>query len=184
MARSGTAARRYAEAVFDLATRDDALDRWATDLGNAAAMLSNEQAARIVESPAVPAEERRALVHRLLEGRVSEAAERLIALLIDRGRVDLLPAVATEYAHLLNRRRGIVEATVTSAAPLTPDELRAVQAKVEQMSESKVELRTAVDESLIGGLTVRIGDRLLDASVRGRLERLRDQLVAEGAAGR
>jgi F-type H+-transporting ATPase subunit delta len=67
---------------------------------------------------------------------------------------------------------------VTSAAPLSADETAAVKRRVEAMSGAAVELSSVVDESLIGGLTIRVGDRLLDASVRGRLERLRDQLVA------
>jgi F-type H+-transporting ATPase subunit delta len=79
---------------------------------------------------------------------------------------------------LLNRERGIATAIVTSAAELTRDETEALTQRLSTMTGSDVELDVRIDEGLIGGLTVRIGDRLLDASVRGRLERLRDQLVA------
>jgi F-type H+-transporting ATPase subunit delta len=78
----------------------------------------------------------------------------------------------------MNRHRGVVEAVVTSAAPLTSEETTAIRQRVESMAGAAVDLRTAVDPSLIGGLTVKVGGRLLDASVRGRLERLRDQLIA------
>ena len=74
--------------------------------------------------------------------------------------------------------RGVVAATVTSAAPLEKAEVAAIGARLESMTGQTVKLATAVDPSLIGGLTVRVGDRMIDASVRGRLERLRDQLVA------
>jgi F-type H+-transporting ATPase subunit delta len=67
---------------------------------------------------------------------------------------------------------------VTSALPLTPEESNAVRDRVNAMTGAEIQLREEVDESLIGGLTVKVGDRLLDASVRGRLERLRNQLVA------
>ena len=77
-----------------------------------------------------------------------------------------------------DRERGIVPATVTSAAPLDPPRLAAIDARVREMTGARAEITTAVDPGLIGGLTVRVGDRLIDASVRGRLERLRDRIVA------
>jgi len=101
-----------------------------------------------------------------------------VRLLARRERLDLLPVVAAEFTTLLNRRRGIVPALVTSAAPLTPAEDAAMRAKVTQLAGAEVDLSTRVDPALIGGVTVRIGDRLHDASVRGRLERLREDLLA------
>jgi F-type H+-transporting ATPase subunit delta len=178
MARPSTAARRYAEAAFELATRDGTLDAWRDDLDLAARLVGDEQVAGIVGSPARPIVERRALLDRLLRDRVAQPVANLARLLTERGRVELLPAVATEYRRLLNRRHGVVDAVVTSAAPLSADETTAVKRRVEAMSGTAVELSSVVDASLIGGLTIRVGDRLLDASVRGRLERLRDQLVA------
>jgi len=178
MARPTTAARRYAEAAFELASRDGTLDRWRDDLETAATFLSDEGVTRVVGNPARPLAERHGVIDELIASRVSKPARNLVSLLSQRGRLDLLPGIAREYRRLLQRMRGVVTATVASAAPLTDDELAAVRGRVEQMSGSAVELETVIDESLIGGLTVRVGDRLLDASVRGRLERLRSQLVA------
>jgi F-type H+-transporting ATPase subunit delta len=178
MARQSTAARRYAEAAFELAVRDGALDEWRDDLVLAASLVGHERIAAVVGNPARPIAERRAVLGRLLDGRVRPSVANLARLLTERGRTDLLPAVSTQYRRLLNRRRGIVDAVVTSATALNADETAAVRARVEQMSGATVELRSVVDPELIGGLTIRVGDRLLDASVRGRLERLRDQLVA------
>ncbi len=178
MARPTSAPRRYAEAAFEIAGRDDAFDAWRDDLGLAADVVSDERVAQVVDNPSLPFVERRALLERLLEGRVGRPVRNLVILLAERGRVELLPAIAAEYGRLLNRRRGIVEAVVTSAAPLSAAETEAVRERIREMARSDVELSTTIDESLIGGLTIRVGDRLLDASVRGRLERLRDQLVA------
>jgi len=91
--------------------------------------------------------------------------------------------MAAEYQRLLNNRRGIVSALVTSAMPLTKDEDAAIRARVAQLTGATVDVQTAVDPALIGGLTVKIGDRLIDASVRGRLERLREQLLAGARVG-
>jgi F-type H+-transporting ATPase subunit delta len=178
MARPTTAARRYAEAVFELAKRDDSLDKWRDDLRNTNALLGEERVSRIVDNPSLPFAERRKLIDELLSKRVGTPARNLVTVLAERSRLDLLPAIVTEYQRLLNRERGIATAIVTSAGPLNKEETAALEERLRQMTGSDVELDVRIDEGLIGGLTVRVGDRLLDASVRGRLERLRDQLVA------
>ncbi len=178
MARSTTAARRYAEAAFELAERDDAFEAWADGLDLVAAVAGDGGVGRMVDNPATPASEREAGVSHLFEGRVAPGVLNLTRLLARRGRFESLPAVAAEFTRLLNRRNGVVEAVVTSAAPLTAAETDAISARVTAMTGSGVNLRTEIDPTLIGGLTLKVGDQLLDASVRGRLERLRNQLVA------
>ena len=178
MARPSSAPRRYAEAAFELATRDDALDAWMTGLEVASAIFSEANVAPVVHNPAIPLRDRIAIVARLLDGRVPPSVANLARLLVERGKSDRLSAVAAEYRRLLNRARGVVEATVTSAAPLSPTEADALRSKIAGMTGQSVDLTLTVDDALIGGLTVRVGDTLYDASVRGRLERLREQLVA------
>lgn len=208
MTRRTPSARRYAEAVWELARRDGTEDAWQVALEAGAAVLDQDEVLRIVENPAIPLQDRLravtsvlaaaalgAVVDDLLKGRrglgdtaavVREAATtqvrdqlvNLVRLLVERRRLGLLGAVSREYRRLLDRQRGIVEAVVSSAAPLTDDETSAIQARIETMTGTAVSLRSEVEPSLIGGLTVRVGDRLLDASVRGRLERLRHQLLA------
>jgi F-type H+-transporting ATPase subunit delta len=176
--QTSTAARRYAEAAFQLASRDEAVDAYADGLDLAAGMLAEGTALDVLRNPAQPLKQRTEIVDGLLANRVPEQVLKLVGLLVQRGKVDRIGDVAFEYRRLVNRERGIVEALATSAAPLTEDETAALQRKVAQMTGSTVDLRVEVDESLIGGLTVRVGDTLYDASVRGRLERLRERLVA------
>jgi F-type H+-transporting ATPase subunit delta len=178
MARRTAAARRYAEAAFELAERDDALDAWAKGLEVAASAVSDPKVGAYLDSPAVPLEERLAAVDKLLAKRAPEGVARLAKLLVHRRVSDRLVPIAAEFQRLLNERRGIVDALVTSARPLSADETVALRTKVEQMTDKTVTLRVTVDDALIGGLTVRVGDTLYDASVRGRLERLRAQLIA------
>jgi len=178
MARPSTAARRYAEAAFEIARRDGTLDRWSDDLRLAADVLAQPEVARIVDNPATPFAARREVLARLFETRISPNAYNLTLLLARRGRLSIAPAVAAEYKRLVDRERGVVPATVTSAIPLEPAELAAIDARVREMTGARTEITTALDPALIGGITVRIGDRLIDASVRGRLERLRDRIAA------
>jgi F-type H+-transporting ATPase subunit delta len=109
---------------------------------------------------------------------VAPPVRRLVDLLVRRGKVDQLGRIAAEYRRLLNRQSGAVDAVAKTALPLTEEETEALHRKVGEMAGQTVHLTVEVDESLIGGLTVRIGDTLYDASVRGRLERLRERLAA------
>ena len=98
--------------------------------------------------------------------------------MLRRGRIQELPKLAAEFRRLDNERKGITHATATSASPLTKDEVAALARRLEEYTGGRVELDVQVDPSLLGGLVVRVGDRLIDGSVRSRLERLRNQLVS------
>jgi F-type H+-transporting ATPase subunit delta len=174
-----TAARRFAQAAFELATRDGAVDAWRKDLALAAEVASNQMAARTIDSPAVPLKEREELVRRLLKARIGELPLRLALVLTQSHRFALLPQISADYDDLVRESRGIVAATVWSPRPLTEAERTAVTRKIEQISNARVELKTESDPALIGGVKILIGDLAIDASVSGRLGRLRRQLVHE-----
>jgi F-type H+-transporting ATPase subunit delta len=175
--RSPGAGRRYAEAAFGLAQQAGTVEAWQRDLAIAAGLAGFERIGLAADSPAVPFEERRAMIERLLGSLISAQACNLVLLLARRGRFEILPDVSAEYDALVRKSRGIVAATVTTPAPLSDATLARVRARVEELAGANVELATAVDPALLGGLTVRIGDILIDASVQSRLDRLRAQLA-------
>ena len=176
--RPSTSARRYAEAAFDIASREGQLDEFAAGLDLAATTLGDPAALDVLRNPGRPVRQRIDVVDSLLATRVPEPVLKLVGLLVERGRIEQLPNVATVYRRMLNAERGVVQAVASTAMPLGPEETAALERKVATMTGRTVELRVEIDESLIGGLTVRVGDTLYDASVRGRLERLRERLVA------
>ena len=176
MPRTG-AGRRYAEAAFQLAERDSTVDAWQHDLVVAAGLARDERVVRDVDNPAVPFSARRSAVEQLLGPAVSQSACNLALLLTKHGRFAMLPEVSAEYDALVREARGIVAATVTTPAPLSAKELADVKSRVEKLAGAKVELTTATDPALMGGLTIRIGDRLIDDSLQGRLTRLRGRLI-------
>jgi F-type H+-transporting ATPase subunit delta len=178
MARRDTAARRYAEAAFEVAMRDGTLERWRTDLDLAAGTAGDPRALGVLANPAIPIQRRTAALDEMLGTRVSKEAANLVRLLLRRGRIEQLPRVAAEFRRLDDERQGITHATATSATELTPDEVRQLTARLEQSTGGRIALDVEVDPSLLGGLVVRVGDRLIDGSVRGRLERLRNQLIS------
>jgi F-type H+-transporting ATPase subunit delta len=175
MALARSTARRYAEAAFEIAERDDSMEAWMAAFTVAEERLSDARVTRLLASPAVPSASRVAVLERIVGDDVSGAPRSLLALMVRRGRFELLPAVIREFRRLYRLREGIVEATVTSASALDATGLEALQEQLEALTQRKVELREQVDPALLGGISVRVGDRLIDGSVRGRLERLRTE---------
>jgi F-type H+-transporting ATPase subunit delta len=171
-------ARRYAEAAFEIAERDNTVERWLSQLSTVAQTVVDPVLTRRLEDPHVALETRTAVVHEMLGPDMLPPLGNLLALALRRRRLETLPQVAAEFRRLYNRKAGIVEATATSALELSSGERAALQTRLEKMTGLKVELQMTVDPSILGGIQVRIGDTLYDGSVRGRLERLRAQLAS------
>jgi F-type H+-transporting ATPase subunit delta len=178
MARRASAARRYAEAAFEVATRDDTVAAWRSELDLAGAIVEEERVGRALANPSIALETRTATAESTFGPHVGRPVLNLIGLLLRRGRIEELPRLAAEFRRLDDERAGVSHATVTSASELTPDEIRTLTQRLEQRTGGRIELDVQVDPSLLGGLVVRVGDRLIDGSVRSRLERLRNQLVS------
>jgi F-type H+-transporting ATPase subunit delta len=177
MARRDTAPRRYADAAFEIGLRDGTVDVWRRELDDAAATAVDDSLMGALANPAMPLDQRLDAAQRVFAN-LSQPVRNLILLLVRRGRIEQLPRVAAEFARLDDQRNGLTHATATSAVPLADDEVRAVAARLESLTGGRVELDTNVDPGILGGIIVRIGDRLIDGSVRGRLERLRGRLAA------
>jgi F-type H+-transporting ATPase subunit delta len=177
MARRDSGPRRYADAAFEIALRDGTVETWRTELDQAAAALDQRGLDAVLANPAIALDQRLDAAGQVF-GRLSGPVQNLILLLVRRGRIEQLPRVAAEFRRLDDRRNGLSHASATSATPLGPDEVRAITARLEQMTGDRIVLETAVDAEILGGVIVRVGDRLIDGSVRGRLERLRNQLAS------
>ncbi len=173
MALARSTARRYAEAGFEIAERDDSMTAWREAMAIADERLTSPEVIRLLSNPSVATTDRVTALERILGDDVTGAPRNLLALMVRRGRFEQLPAVIREFTRLYNRREGIVEATVTAASELDADELAALEERLVAMTGATIQLSQVVDPELLGGVTVRVGDRLIDGSVRGRLERLR-----------
>jgi F-type H+-transporting ATPase subunit delta len=178
MARAGTStARRYAEAAFEIAERDKNTDTWLAQLDRLAAALNDDEVVSRLEDPETPVDKRQNVFKVLFkDGQMLPQVNNLVGLMLRRRRLEKIAGVAREFRRLYNRREGIFEATATSAAKLDDEEVNALRSRLEQMTGGKVELTFNVDPLLLGGVQVRLGDLLIDGSVRGRLERLRTKL--------
>lgn len=180
MAGRHSAARRYADAARDIARADGTLDQWQADLHVVRDAFADERLGAFAESPSHSYVAKERALREAFDGRISREALNLILLLIRRGNVRAITPLTERFDELVRRERGISLAEVRTPMPLGPEERGAVEARLRELTGGAVEIREIIDESLIGGVAVRIGDRLYDASVRSRLERLRERLAAAG----
>ena len=178
---AGGSARRYAQAVFDIARENDTFDQWRNDLQTVADVLSLPDVQTFVESPRVSVENKRQLLDQHL-GSVAPFARNLAMVLIRRGRSHLAQGILDGYLAMLDTERGIVAASVTSAEPMDDD----LQEQVRQLLNRRVgrELRMSVevDPEILGGFVARVGDQVLDGSTRARLRTLREWLRESAAS--
>lgn len=177
MARRETFARRYADAAFEIGKADDTLDAWERDLATLRDNLADQGLRHLVEHPAVPFGDKDKVLRRVASG-VEEEPLKLVLLMIRRGRPGAIDAMVERFGELVRRERGISLAEVRTARPLDEEQRTAIMTRLGELTGDVIEMREVVDDALIGGVSVRIGDRLYDASVRSRLERLRARLTA------
>jgi F-type H+-transporting ATPase subunit delta len=178
MARRETAARRYADAAFEIGRSDDTLDRWARELGRFAELFAVRELRELLEHPAIPHADKERILRRVSGDDVSPEAVNLILLMVRRGRPRSVPRMVEHFNELLRRERGIQRAEIRSALPLDDEDRKAIAERLRQLTHNEIEISEHLDPTLIGGIAVRIGDQLYDASVRSRLERLRARLTA------
>jgi F-type H+-transporting ATPase subunit delta len=179
----GAAARRYAEAVFDLGVQQGTLDRWQSDLHLIAEAFGNRKLSFILRQPRISFARKEAIVRDLLEKRVTREALGLAVLLVERELVDLGPKVAEAFDEKLNDYRNQATAVVTTAVPLAAPQQAEVAAYLQALTGKTISLETRVDPEILGGLVAQIGDTLIDGSVRRRLALLRDQIIRGGGGG-
>ena len=169
------AAKRYAEAAYEIARERGTLEEWSAALSLMALVFADPQMTAMMDSARIAAVEKVRLVERTLEG-IDPLALNLARLLVTNGRTALAPQVAEAFQELVDEARGVAHALVTSAVPLSPSEQEAVASKLGEITGKRVDITTKVDESIIGGLVARIGDRLIDGSIRSKLQALKRQL--------
>ena len=177
MARRETAARRYADAAFQIGRADGTLEQWERDLLTLQEALGNEELRRLVQHPAVPFADKEKVLREVAAG-VAREPLNLALLMVRRGRPGAIDAMVERFRELVRRDRGISLAEVRTALQLDDEERTAIAERLRALTGTRIEMNEVVDESLIGGVSVRIGDQLYDASVRSRLERLRARLTA------
>jgi F-type H+-transporting ATPase subunit delta len=176
MALSGSAARRYAEALLALAPNERAVADLRVSLEKLAPVFDRVTVAGL-RDPSVPMKQRVAALSAALAGEPA-VVRSLMVLLLETDRIALVPQIALAFGDLVDRREGIAKARITTAVPLKEPDQRELVNRLERESERKLRATFAVDPALIGGAKVQIGDHLIDSSVRAKLAALGRQLAS------
>jgi len=175
----GAVASRYAQALFDIACEQDTVDKWQAELEQVAEALGTSgDLQRALYHPRVTSSQKHALLAGVFEGRISKTPLDFLFLLVDRHREIYLADIVARFTALADARRGVVEAEVDSTLELSAAEKERLTAIMEKVTARKVRAKYQVNPALIGGVVVRIGDRVLDGSLRTRLVRLAERLKA------
>jgi F-type H+-transporting ATPase subunit delta len=173
-------AKRYARALFNAAQKIGSLEAVQNDLTLMDTLWRQTPALpRLLESPLVPAEKKRELLDKTLSGQLNAATRAFLYLLIEKRREEILPAVHEEFLRLADDAAGLIRAQATVALPLDESERAALLAGLQQRTGKRIELQVNVDPAILGGVVVRMKDTVIDGSVRGALERLREQMLHE-----
>ncbi|HVD12159.1 MAG TPA: ATP synthase F1 subunit delta [Gaiellaceae bacterium] len=169
--------RVYAHALFEAALEKKRLEPVREQLAQIVAAESEVPELReLLRNPQLDPRARKAALEELLADG-DELLRNFLLLLADKGRAGQLEEIAREFERLIGEHEGIVHAELTTAVELSDEEARKLLGQIEKASGSKVEARRSVDPDLIGGIVLQVGSHRLDASVRGRLERLRRELA-------
>ncbi len=172
----GAVAKRYAQALFEVGEEKGLLDRFQEDLSDAAQVLTHPDVARALDNPKLPAATKRALLRRFL-GERSPYILNFLDLLVSKNRTSFIREIRESFRGLFNAHEGIAIARVTTAVTFAEDEQKKLTDRLAEITGRKIILEPNVNESLLGGLVVRIGDRVIDGSTITKLKALRAELA-------
>ncbi|QGG47105.1 F0F1 ATP synthase subunit delta [Heliorestis convoluta] len=175
----GAVARRYAQALLEIGEQTNSLDQLEKELGTFVVLLdNNRELQQHLYHPSIVVEAKKELADAILEkGGYSEAARAFILLVIERRRENYFISIYREFVRLANQARNLLEAHVTSAIKLTKEQADKMTQEIARLTGKTIILRQKVDPALIGGVVITIGDRVIDASVVGKLQGLRESLL-------
>ena len=179
---SRSIARRYAAALFDVASRKGSEEQAGRDVAAVVALIKgHEGLQRALETPAVPAQRKRAVIEAVMAaaGAIGDETRRMVLMLAERDRLMILPDVAASYSERLMAAKRIVPAEVVTATPLAEKSRAALAQALGRALGGEVTITARVDPAIVGGVVATVGSLVYDGSVTGQLDRLKKKLVAD-----
>ena len=177
MQEKTTIARPYAQAVFETASEESKLSEWSEMLGLLDSVVSDAQMQTVLTNPKLDAASLTDFVLGVCGESLNETGSNLVKVLADARRLAIIPEINNLFEQLRAEAEGVIEVTVTSAYELAADQQAAISEAMAKRLGRKVEITSDIDDSLIGGVVIRAGDSVIDASVKGRLKALATQMT-------
>lgn len=177
MIPTATIARPYAEAAFRLAQEHGTLSAWSDMLAFAGALAADGRVQERIADPNLSPAQLQALFFGLCGDRLDHMGKNFVTVLVDNDRLTLLPEIASMFEDLRAEAEGVLDARIVTAFPLTEDQVEGLVGRLEAKYRRKVSATVEVDNSLIGGVTLYVGDQVLDDSVRAQLQSMASALT-------
>lgn len=172
-------ATQYSEAVLDIASQTNREEKVLAELKAVNEVVSSDKDMTVVLShPSISSDEKKRFLNSLFAGKTSDITENLLNLLADKRRLELLPFIESSYRSLLNAKKNILAATLSCSEPLADSSVANIKAQLTEHLGKKLELEVKVDPSLIGGVVLKIGDQVIDGSLKGKLKSIEKALIS------
>ncbi|MFH1032675.1 MAG: ATP synthase F1 subunit delta [Chloroflexota bacterium] len=171
-----TSAKRYAKAIFEIALERQELDKWQSDLNKLAILSMDADLLALFENPKLRFEDKASILSGQFKD-INPLALNMVNILVARDMLNIVGEISEEYQHLLDSYHNIEPAEVVTAVPLDDAEKAKLSTRLEAIIGKKIAIKAEVDSSLLGGIIVRAGGKLLDGSTRHRLQALKEELV-------
>jgi F-type H+-transporting ATPase subunit delta len=169
--------KRYAAALFEIAREKEAIDDFETQATVVCQILQKESdLLKLLEHPKVLMEDKIKMMETAFEGKIYDELVGLFVLIIKKNRQIYLVEILEQFLGLVKEAKGQVKAIVTSAIPLTNQQLAQIKANLEKSTQKTIDIESKVDGSIIGGLVIHVGDQVVDGSIQGKLNGLKSQL--------
>ncbi|MDO5146801.1 MAG: ATP synthase F1 subunit delta [Eubacteriales bacterium] len=177
----------YGDALFELAQEENSMDALYDEVEAARnVFVSNEDLSRLLNHPEIVKEEKIAVVENIFRGRVSEHVLGFLHIIVEKDRYNEIPAIFAHFLRRVKQYRGVGTVSVTSAVPLSSEQQASVEKRLREITDYKsFEVEYTVDPSILGGLIIRIEDRVVDSSLKTQMDDLTRQLskIHSGASG-
>lgn len=167
-----TAARPYAKAVYDLASETGSQNVWSDALADLAVVVSDENMSRLLDDPEISQAQKAELIIQVLGDRLNTQQQNLVKLMAENGRLKIMADVQQQFEVARAKAENKVEAEVVSAYELGDEQKQQLVTTLKNKLGCDVSLTATVDESLIGGVVIKAGDTIIDASMKSQLESL------------
>lgn len=170
--------RRYAKALFELASEQRALEQVESDMSSIQRMIeeSNELVV-ILQSPVIQSREKQQVFRELFKGKIHQLSYDFLKLLLDKNREELLPGIITYFLKFIDKSREVLRGELKAAYPLSDEQKKSLKNQLDRITGKNVVIKEQIDSTLIGGFIIRMEDTVIDASIKNQLDKLRETLL-------
>jgi len=169
--------KRYAEALFEVALEENSLDKFKEEIKAVSNILDSEKKLKtIFEHPKLSNDEKKDILNKLFEGNISKEVLNFLYIIVDKGREKYIKDIKNEYIILSNQEQGIVEGQAITAVKMDDEKLERLELELSKKLNKTIKLTNKIDQTVLGGVFVKIGDKVIDSSVKGRIDELTKSL--------